>query len=93
MPVNKFIQTSLPTYWLVLFVQALATAGAFSMLVFQHSGAFENATYMSIANLRDSLGLSTTSRVYKWTSRTTDNWKDCSSPIGKLLASGNFPAS
>ena len=65
-----------------LFPQALATAGAFSMTVFQHTGAVETATYMSISNLRDSLGLSTISRVYKWTDRRSASWKECASPIG-----------
>jgi hypothetical protein len=53
------------------------------MTVFQHSGALENATYMSIANLRDERGLSTTSRVYKWSERSDAMQKECVSPIGK----------
>jgi|LauGreDrversion2_3_1035106.scaffolds.fasta_scaffold93971_2 hypothetical protein len=52
------------------------------MTVFQHTGAVETATYMSISNLRDSLGLSTISRVYKWTDRRSASWKECASPIG-----------
>ena len=62
--------------------QALATAGAFSMTIFEHQGALEYGTYMAVANLRDSLGLATTSRIYKWVDRQGNAWQDCASDVG-----------
>ena len=53
------------------------------MTIFQHQGALEHGTYMSIANLRDSLGLATTSRIYKWVDRSGEAWDDCKSDIGE----------
>ena len=67
----------------MLVGQALPTAGAFKATIFQHEGALEQGTYMSIANMRDSLGLATTSRIYKWVDRSGDAWSDCKSEIGE----------
>ena len=63
--------------------QVLATAGAFSMTVFEHEGSLEKATYLAVANMRGALGLATSSRVYKWISSTTDSSGHCTSRFSR----------